>query len=175
MTSPPSLYLVATAAPPVLNITEAIADLQDRWDVSLILSPTAATWIDVDEVVESTGVPVRSAPRMPSDKDPLPPADAVLAAPLTFTTLNKWASGIADTIAVGILCELLGARVPITAITCAKGELRDHPAYQTSVDVLSGSGVRFLDSDPLTYRDPSGLAAYRWKMVAEKVAPETVR
>jgi hypothetical protein len=59
MTSPPSLYLVACSAPPVLNIAEAITDLQDRWDVSLILSPTAATWIDVDEVAASTGVPGR--------------------------------------------------------------------------------------------------------------------
>jgi hypothetical protein len=101
-------------------------------------------------------------------------ADAVLAAPLTFTTLNKWATGMADTVAVGILCELLGAPVPITAIPCVKRELRNHPAYQASVDVLSGSGVTFLDSDPLTYRDASGLAAFRWKMVAEKVAPGTV-
>jgi hypothetical protein len=33
----------------------------------------------------------------------VPEADAVLAAPLTFNTINKWAAGISDTLALGLL------------------------------------------------------------------------
>jgi hypothetical protein len=36
---------------------------------------------------------------------PLPPADAIAVAPATYNTINKWAAGISDTLALGILCE----------------------------------------------------------------------
>ncbi|MQA08420.1 MAG: hypothetical protein GEU98_07665 [Pseudonocardiaceae bacterium] len=60
----------------------------------------------------------------------LPNADAVLAAPLTFNTLNKWAGGHNDTLALGLLNELMGEGVPIVAAPCAKMVLRGHPAYR---------------------------------------------
>jgi len=44
-----------------------------------------------------------------SESEVFPPADAVLAAPLTFNTIHKWACGINDTVALGLLHELLSS------------------------------------------------------------------
>jgi len=58
--------------------------------VSLIATPTAATWIDLGRIASATGCVTRVAPRAPYEPDTLLPADALVAAPLTFNTLNKW-------------------------------------------------------------------------------------
>lgn len=75
---------------------------------------------------------------------PLPKADAVVVASATFNTINKWAAGISDTAALGVLNELLGAGVPITVVPCVKAVLRQHPAYAASVERISGAGAVFL-------------------------------
>ena len=64
----------------------------------------------------------------PPDHDPLPAADAILAAPLTFNTINKWAGGISDTVALGLLNELLVGGPSIVAAPCVKGTFQAHPA-----------------------------------------------
>lgn len=89
----------------------------------------------------------------------------MLAAPLTFNSLNKWAAGFADTVAVGLLCELLGAGVPIVAAPCVKDLLRRHPAYEASIKRLSDAGVRFVDPDAVTQVGQNGLSAFDWPAV----------
>lgn len=89
----------------------------------------------------------------------------MLAAPLTFNSLNKWAAGFADNVGVGILCELLGAGVPIVAAPCVKDVLRQHPAYGENIKRLTDAGVRFIDPDAVTYRADDGLAAFDWTAV----------
>jgi hypothetical protein len=44
----------------------------------------------------------------------------VLAAPLTFNTINKWASGINDTVGLGPLNEVLSSETTIVAVPCVK-------------------------------------------------------
>lgn len=108
----------------------------------------------------------------------MPKADAVLAAPLTFNSLNKWAAGFADNVAVGILCELLGAGVPIIAATCVKDLLRKHRAYGESLKRLADAGVRFIDPDSVTCRADNGLAAFDWDTVLhefERAAEDDAR
>jgi Flavoprotein len=34
--------------------------------------------------------------------------DAIIVAPATFNTINKWAVGISDTLALGLLTEAIG-------------------------------------------------------------------
>src|SRR5438034_5108813 len=84
---------------------------------------------DAERLAELTSTPVRIHPRRPDEQDPLPPAHAVLAAPLTFNSINKWAAGISDTLALGLLNELLVDGPPIVAVPWAKAALRAHPAY----------------------------------------------
>src|SRR5215472_15851275 len=81
---------------------------------------------------------------MPGQADELPPADAVVVAPATFNTVNKWAAGIADTFAAALLCELTGLGVPILVVPQVKDALARHVAFRQSLDVLRGMGVRVL-------------------------------
>ena len=42
-------YVIGFSAPPVLHLHDFIALLRERdWDPYVILSPTAATWVDID-------------------------------------------------------------------------------------------------------------------------------
>jgi phosphopantothenoylcysteine synthetase/decarboxylase len=76
--------------------------------VGVIATPQGLGFIDAQAVEARTGYPIRSAWRSPGDARPLPPADAIAVAPATFNTINKWAAGIADTLALGVLCEAYG-------------------------------------------------------------------
>ncbi|WP_425286482.1 flavoprotein [Actinopolyspora xinjiangensis] len=159
----PVVYLIGTAAPPVRELAEPVGLLHEAgWEVCVVLSPTAASWVDVDAVAERTGHPVRVRPRLPSERDPLPQADAVLAAPVTFNSLNKVAAGISDTLAVSLVNELLVSGVPTTAAPCVKPVLRQHPAYPANVRLLAEAGIRLLDPDALTSRGTDGLATFDW-------------
>jgi phosphopantothenoylcysteine decarboxylase len=166
--SPRCVYVVASAAPPVLRISEFITELQKRqWQVCLIATPTAATWIDLDEISSATGCVTRAMPRGPRERDALPPADALVVAPLTFNTLNKWAAGISDTFALGILNELLGVGIPIIAAPCIKSTLRRHPAYSDSIHRLTECGVTVMDPELITTRDDDGLATFEWASILQ--------
>jgi phosphopantothenoylcysteine synthetase/decarboxylase len=139
-------YVVACSAPPVLDLARFLALLDDRgWDPYVILTPTAASWVEPDALADASGHPVRVDPRPPADQDPLPPGDTVIVAPLTFNSLNKWAAGISDTLALGLLNEALGLGLPIIAAPCIKEALRRHPAYPRSIDLLRSAGVTVLD------------------------------
>lgn len=159
-------YVIACSAPPVLELPRLLSLLTERgWDPYVILTPTAATWVDVDALAHVSGRPVRVEPRTPADPDPLPPADAVIVAPLTFNSLNKWAAGISDTLALGLLNEALGFGSPIIAAPCIKGLLRRHPAYQRSIDGLRSAGVTVLDPDKVVVSTAAGPPALDWPLV----------
>jgi len=91
-----------------------------------------------------TSEPVRSEYRMPGTGTPVPPADAVLACPLTFNSVNKFARGHADNFAVGLLCEMVGYGVPVVVVPHCKPQLASHPAFTASLQTLRGMGVRVL-------------------------------
>ncbi|MQA17334.1 MAG: flavoprotein, partial [Pseudonocardiaceae bacterium] len=136
---------MGTAAPPIFDWPTLFRLLQERgWKPHPVLSPIAASWCDLDELSRAAGVDVRVELRRPTEPDPWPKADAVLAVPLTFNTINKWAGGHNDTLALGLLNELLGEGLPIVAAPCAKAVLRAHPAYAPSCKRLAECGVTFL-------------------------------
>lgn len=163
-----TVYLVATSAPPVLNLSRLIGLLRDRgWSVCPVLSPTAATWVETRELEEAAESPVHTHSRLPGQENAMPRADAVLAAPLTFNTVNKWAGGISDTLAAGLLNELLGADVPIVAAPCVKSLLQAHPAYVSSVQRLIECGVTFLDPARTVFKTEAGLADFEWLLLAQ--------
>ncbi|MFF7236146.1 flavoprotein [Streptomyces collinus] len=148
MTAPaekPFLYVVVCAAGIAAGVGELIAAAQERdWEVGVIATPVAmGGFFDSAAVEARTGRPVRSAWRSPSDPRPFPAPDAVVVAPATFNTLNKWAAGLADTLAVGTLCEAAGLGVPIAVLPCVADALAAHPAYRDSLARLRGMGVRF--------------------------------
>ncbi|MGH3219936.1 MAG: flavoprotein [Streptosporangiaceae bacterium] len=143
--SPSVLYLIVCGAPAASSVDQFIRLAQDAgWLVRVIATPMGGRFIDVAQLAALTGDRVRSAFRMPDEPDELPAADAVVVAPATFNTVNKWADGITDTFAAGLLCELTGLGVPIIAVPLVKDALARHVAFGTSLEVLRGMGVRVM-------------------------------
>ncbi len=143
--SPGVLYVVVCAAPAASDVAEFVSLARDAgWVVRVIATPIGERFIDAEQLAELTGDRVRTGFRMPDEPDELPKADAVVVAPATFNTVNKWAAGITDTFAAGLLCELTGAGVPILAVPLLKDELARHVAFGRSLEVLRGMGVRIL-------------------------------
>ena len=89
----------------------------------------------------------------------------MVAAPITFNSINKWAAGASDTLALGVLNEMLGTDVPILAAPCVKAVLRTHPAYDESVARLTRFGVSMMDPDAVTMRADDGLATFAWPQI----------
>ncbi|HXA62342.1 MAG TPA: flavoprotein, partial [Streptosporangiaceae bacterium] len=87
------LYLVVCAAPAAADVEAFVRLAQGAgWWVCVIASPFGLRFIDADRLAAVTGEPVRSEFRMPSESsNGLPAADAVVVAPATFNTINKWA------------------------------------------------------------------------------------
>ena len=113
----PVLALIVAAAPPALRIAELIDLLiSGGWTVCVTATPTAATSIDREALARQTGYPVRVEWRQPGDPEPHPAADVVVVAPATFNLMNKWALGINDNVALGILNQALGAGLPILSM-----------------------------------------------------------
>ncbi|RRR71700.1 flavoprotein [Streptomyces sp. RP5T] len=146
--TPRFLYVVVCAAGIAAGVGRLITAAQERqWHVGVIATPTAMDgFFDAAAVEARTGRPIRSAWRRPGDPRPFPDPDAVVVAPATFNTINKWAAGIADTLAVGTLCEVVGRGVPVGVLPCVSDDLAGHPAYQDSLIRLRGMGVRFGQS-----------------------------
>jgi phosphopantothenoylcysteine synthetase/decarboxylase len=139
------LYQVVCAAPAASGAADFVRLAQaGGWRVRVIATPMGMRFVDADHLAELTGDHVRVDFRMPSEADELPPADAVVVAPATFNTVNKWAAGIADTFAAGLLCELTGLGLPIVAVPLVKDALAKHVAFARSLDVLREMGVRVL-------------------------------
>lgn len=171
----PVVYVIGFSAPPVLHLQDFIALLvDDGWDPYVVLSPTAATWVDIDLLSHVSGHPIRVEPRTPAEQDPLPPAAAVVAAPLTFNSLNKWAAGISDTLALGLLNEAIGLSLPITAAPCIKEALMRHPAYPRSVAVLKTTGVSVFDPSDVVIRSSDGPATLHWRSVLPGIPTEQI-
>ena len=117
---------------------------RDGWDVCVVTTPDGRKFVDADRLAAQTGHPVRSSYKHPGEPDLLPAADALVVAPATVNTINKWAAGIADTLALGLLVEAYGKGLPIVALPFTNREMAAHPAFQESVTRLRGWGVTVL-------------------------------
>ncbi len=165
------LYLVISGAPAPEGLSTLVASCQaDGWRVLVFSTPHGVRFADLPALEFLTGEPVRSEYRMPGTGEGVPPADAVLACPLTFNSVNKFAHGHADNFAVGLLCEMAGYGVPVVIVPHCKPQLASHPAFRTSLDMLRGMGVRVLfdPSAPYEGRLPP------WREVVAAL-PDTVK
>jgi phosphopantothenoylcysteine synthetase/decarboxylase len=139
------LYVIVCGAPAASGVDEFVRLAQDAgWLVRVIATPMGERFIDAAQLAALTGDRVRTGFRMPDEPDELPPADAVVVAPATFNTVNKWAAGITDTFATGLLSELTGLGVPIVTVPLVKDALARHVAFGTSLEVGRGMGVRIM-------------------------------
>ena len=166
------LYLVICAAPPASQVHELIALAQwAAWEVCVIATPQATKFLDSSQLTALTGHPVRVEYKLPGQDDPLPQPDAIAVVPATFNTINKWALGIADTLAVSVLCEHLGRGIPLVAVPCLKADLAQHPAFRKSISILKRYGVRLL-YEPKKYRAPEIVP---WTTIVAELAKSNTR
>ena len=138
--------MIACGAGPAGQVTRLISYARARgWDPYLIATPAALDFLDVQELESQTGHPVRSEYRKPgtaASGRSLPKADAIIVAPATYNTINKWANGISDNFALGILAEAVGLRIPVVVLPFVNSALASHPAFQRSLALLRDSRNR---------------------------------
>lgn len=139
------LYVIACAAPPAKNVRILVrAAQQQDWDTCVLTTPAANRFINQPELEELTGHPVRSNYKGPDEPDSLPQPDAVIVAPATVNTTIKWALGICDTLALGILVEGIGKKLPMVSLPFTNYAHAAHPAFEESIAKLRMWGVCIL-------------------------------
>ncbi len=87
------------------------------WQIRVVATPSAVGFLDITDLEERTGAPVRSQHRaggQPAANRPA--ADAIVIAPATFNMVNKLAAGIADNYALTFVGERIGTGIPIVVL-----------------------------------------------------------
>jgi len=142
---PKVLYVVACGSPLARDVGRLVELAQrEGWDVCVVATPDGRKFIDEPALVRQTGHPVRSWYKNPGESDVLPPPDAIIVSPATVNTVNKWAAGITDTLALGLLFEAQGRGLPVVAMPFTNVAMAGHPAFQAGMARLRAWGVTVL-------------------------------
>jgi phosphopantothenoylcysteine decarboxylase len=112
--------------------------------VCVITSPMARRFVDAARLEEETGHPVRSDYKAADEPDVLPSPDAIIVAPATTNTINKWAAGISDTLLLGLLVEGIGKQLPIVAMPFTNRAQAAHPVFEENIARLRSWGMTVL-------------------------------
>lgn len=167
------LYVVAGAAPPSQDLHLVARRIRTLgWTLCIVPTPHAVAFLDLPALRRETPLPIRSEYRRP-DEDKLPPPDAMLVAPMTYNTVNKWAAGIADTFALGLIAETIGDdTTPVIAVPWAKNALTRHPAFGRSVTLLQSCGTRVIMDRAASPVDPAQrVPDFPWEIALAAFAP----
>jgi hypothetical protein len=139
-----ALCIVVCGAGPAAEVGQFVKlALERRWTVQLVSTPAGLAFLDTAAIEAQTGSPVRSQYRNPGEPRSRP-ADAIIVAPATYNTINKWAQGISDTYALGVLAETTGMSVPIVVLPFVNSALAARAPFRRSVEDLRHEGVRIL-------------------------------
>jgi phosphopantothenoylcysteine synthetase/decarboxylase len=153
----PILYLIVCGSSVARDAGQLVyLAQQDGWDVCVVTTPDGRKFIDVAALAAQTRHPVRTYYKYPGEPDLLPPADAIVVAPATVNTINKWAAGIADTLALGLLLEAQGGGLPIVAMPYTNTAMAAHPAFLAGVETLRRWGVTVVFGADVVPPHPPG-------------------
>jgi phosphopantothenoylcysteine synthetase/decarboxylase len=138
------LTVIVCGAGPASEVGRLIKLAQEHdWIVQVVATPAALDFLDVPAIEALTGSPVRNQYRKPGEPRSRP-ADAIIVAPATFNTINKWAQGISDTYALGILAETTALGVPIVVLPFVNSALATRAPFRRSVESLRSEGIHIL-------------------------------
>jgi len=169
------LYVITCATPAARDIGKLVTLAQAAgWTVCVIATPTALRFIDQPALEAQTGYPVRSDYKQPGTPDLLPPADAMVVGGASFNTINKWAAGISDTLALGLLTEAIGLGLPLAVLPFLNSAQAAHPAFRRSVRELREASVTILlgpdGYEPhVKHQGSKHLGEYPWHLVLAAV------
>ena len=170
------LYVVTCATPAARDIGKLVGLAQERdWTVCVIATPLALRFIDQAALEEQTGYPVRSDYKQPGTEDVLPPADAIIVGGASFNTINKWANGISDTYALGILAEAPGLGIPVVVLPFVNSALAGRVPFKDSVDALRSEGAQILLGPGEFEPHPPGsggerISDFPWELALSRLA-----
>jgi phosphopantothenoylcysteine synthetase/decarboxylase len=151
------LYVIACGSPLARDVGRLVSlGQEDGWDVCVVVTPDGRKFVDVPALERQTGHPVRAGYKDPGEPDVLPPADAMIVGPATVNTINKWAAGIADTLALGLLVEGQGKGLPIVAMPFTNAAMARHPAFLKNINRLRRWEVTVLFGDDVVPLHPPG-------------------
>src|SRR3954454_23621884 len=130
----PVLYILVCGSPISrdVGILVGLAQ-QDGWEVCVITTPDGRKFVDGAALQQQTGHPVRTYYKSPGDPEVLPPANAMIGAPATVNTVNKWAAGISAPLVPGLLVEGYGFGVPTAVVPYTNRIMALHPALHESL------------------------------------------
>jgi hypothetical protein len=173
--SAPVLYLMICGAGPADHVDRMVKLAQaDGWDVWCVASPSAIEhFLDLDALETLSGHPVRTGHQR-AGQPALPKVAAVIVAPATYNTINKWAAGIADTYVLTQLAELTGLGVPIAVLPFVNTALASNRVFHRSVAELREAGVTVLFGEGGFVPHPprtggKAMDSYPWQVALEAV------
>ncbi|MGH3326496.1 MAG: flavoprotein [Streptomycetales bacterium] len=119
------------------------------WTVAVTLTPTAATWLEVNgelaKLEAVTRYPVRWRPRLPGEVSPHPAIDCYAMVPASANTVAKLALGIADNQALTTACEAIGGQqVPVVVFPRVNAAHARQPAWDQHIEGLRRVGVHLI-------------------------------
>ncbi|GAB2749855.1 flavoprotein [Salinifilum aidingensis] len=147
----PTLGLLVTAAGGTERIREKFVQpaIEAGWSVAIIVSPTAATWLDDlgerQRLEVTTGYEVRVQPRMPGEASPHPPIDVYAVIPASANTVAKLALGLADNQLLTAACEAIGGQsVPVVVFPRVNAAHARQPMWEQHITALRSVGVHLV-------------------------------
>jgi hypothetical protein len=145
ITAKPLTHATGPPAAPMARTVPGPVGASTPTDISRATgsAPAALGFFDPAVIEKQTGSPVSSQYRKPGEPRSRG-ADAIIVAPATYNTINKWAHGISDTYALGILAETTGLGVPIVVLPFVNSALASRAPFRRSVESLRAEGVRVL-------------------------------
>jgi hypothetical protein len=168
------LYCVVCGAGPAERVDRLVGLARARgWYVHVFATATAYEhFLDVPALERLLGTPVRTSYTTPTNPRPAP--DAVIVAPATYNTINKWAAGISDTYVLTLLAELTGLGTRIAVLPFVNTALAANRVFTDSLARLRAAGVMVLfGPDVLEPHPPrtagTRLDAYPWHLALDAV------
>jgi hypothetical protein len=139
------LYVITCGTPAARDVGTLVALAADAgWTVCVVATPQALRFLDREALEAQTGFPVRFDYKQPGTPDVLPPPDAMIVGGASSNTLIKWALGISDTLALGLLTEAIGLGLPLVALPFVNAAQAAHPGFGRAVADLRAAGVQVL-------------------------------
>jgi hypothetical protein len=170
------LYSVVCGAAPATYVDRLVLQARARgWEVKVIATASACEhFLDLAALERLLGEPVRIGYRRSSG--PWSPPDAVIVAPATYNTINKWAAGISDNYVLSVLAEQTGLGTPIVVLPFVNTALAANPVFTRSVAELRRCGVTVLFGPDISVPHPPRTASsrvhgYPWHLALDALDP----